>query len=624
MRENGPATPTGERCNSLWIGPSLGAVERACLLSALRHGHPVTLHCYDEPKGVPAGVDLVDAARVLPRAAMDRYPGGGASLFANLFRYELQRRGLGPWIDCDVYLLAPLPSEPPHLFGRQSDDLINMAVLRLPQDSPLLPPLLALFEDQEIPPGLSRSARLAAHWRKWRTGRPGLASMPRGTTGPHALTRLAEANGLDRQALPREAFYPVPWQEAEWIRDPAARLEDRIGEGTIALHLWNDRIAGFKDSPAPAGSFLAQLQEEGAEAKPKGAPAAAPRLSVVMPVHNGMPYVEESVASILAQNFTDFEFVIGDDGSDDGTAEALRRWAESDGRIRLLRRESKSGLAGGGNWVVGEARAPLVAIVHADDLSHPDRLGRQVALLDTEPYVDLVGTLWNGIDEHGRQVRPADWWRLLRRSPFAPFSHSSAMFRRAAFERAGGYRAEAEYWEDLDLYYRIAANGRVAVIPEVLATVRHADVSTRLRNDPSRVENAVDLMFRSTSVYREGGDHGRLFGKSAPERLHPMTFISCGSTRLWSGQSPAVLKRMWRRARLGLNPASAHALVWVLWGSASPRSLRLFLRSLLRLRNAIAKPLLATRPWVEWAPSDDGATPAQPVEAEAGRLAVTK
>jgi hypothetical protein len=568
---------------------------------------------------VPAGVELADAAHILPREALDRYRGGGASKFSNRFRYELQRRGRGIWIDCDIYLLAPLPSAPPHLFGWQSDELINIAVLRLPQDSPLLPPLLAGLEDEEVPPWLSRSARLAAHWRKWRTGRPGLAAMPRATTGPHAMTWLARANGLDREALPRETFYPIPWQEADWIRDPAARLEDRIGEGTLALHLWNEQIVGFKDSPAPPGSFLARLQEEGAEAGPIGGPAAAPRLSVVMPVHNGMPYVEESVASILAQNFTDFEFVIGDDGSDDGTAEALRRWAERDRRIRLLRRENKSGLAGGGNWVVGEARAPLVAIAHADDLSHPDRLGRQVALLDTEPDVDLAGTLWNGIDEHGREVRPADWWRLLRRSPFAPFSHSSAMFRRAAFERAGGYRAEAEYWEDLDLYYRIAARGRVAVIPRVLATVRHADVSTRLRNDPSRVENAVDLMFRSTEVYRQGGDHGRLFGEGAPERLHPMTFISCGSTRLWSGRSPAVLKRMWRRAGLGLNPASAHALVWVLWGSASPKSLRLFLRSLLRLRNAIAKPFLATRPWVEWVPRDGAAAAAQPAEAEAGR-----
>jgi GT2 family glycosyltransferase len=620
-----------ERCNTFWIGPALGPVERACALSVLRHGHPLTLYCYEEPKGVPAGVELADAAAILPRAWAEAH-GGKPSFVANRFRYALQRLGRGIWLDSDVYLVAPLDFPPGHLFGWQSRQLINTAVFRTPPDSPLLAPLLALFDDREIPSWLSPSARLAARWRLWRTGRPGVAAMPWGTTGPHAVTALARDLGLDKEALPRDVFYPVHWRGANWIRDPTRRLEDVVTPRTVAIHLWNERIRPFKGAPARAGSFLARLCEEASRGESAPAPrpsGAAPPLSVVMPVHDGLPFVEESIASILGQSFGDFEFVIGDDGSTDGTSEALARCASRDSRIRLLRRDLKSGLAGGANWVIAEARAPLVAIAHADDLSHPDRLRRQIDLLRGEPGIDLVGTLWNGIDESGRQVRPADYWRLLRRSPFAPFSHSSAMFRRAAFEQAGGYRAEAEYWEDLDLYFRIAALGRVAVIPEVLATVRHAYVSTRLRNDPERVENAVDLMFRSTAVYRRGGDPSRLFADAgAPRaRLHPMTFISCGSTRLWSGQSPAVLKRMRRRAGLGPNPASAHALVWVLWGTASPKSLRFFLRTLLRLRNLVARPLLRGRKFVEWRPRDrrqPAPDPSAQPAAEPGRFAVTK
>lgn len=354
-------------------------------------------------------------------------------------------------------------------------------------------------------------------------------------------------------------------------------------------------------------------------------PDHAPPLSVVMPVHNGMPYVAESIDSILGQGFGDFEFVIGDDGSTDGTSELLESFARRDPRIRLLRRDAKSGLAHGGNWVVGEARAPIVAIAHADDLSAPDRLKRQMEVLRAEPDADLVGTLWNGIDEKGREVRPGDWWRLLRRMPFAPFSHSSAMFRRAAFDRVGGYRPEAEYWEDLDLYFRIAAGGRVVVIPEVLASVRHALVSDRLRSDPERVENAVDLMYRSTAAYRRGEDHGALLADPgrAPARLHPMTFISCGSTLLWSGRSPGMLGRLRKRADLRFNSASAHALIWVLWGTISPKSLRFFLRSLMRGRNLLARALLRGTDLVEWHPRDRGAEATQP-EADSARLAVTK
>jgi hypothetical protein len=343
-----------------------------------------------------------------------------------------------------------------------------------------------------------------------------------------------------------------------------------------------------------------------------------PAVSVVLPVHNGMPYVGACVRSLLAQTFTDFELVIGDDGSSDGTSEAVAALAGEDRRIRLLRRERASGLASSANWVVANSVAPLVAIAHADDLSAPTRLEREVAVLAAAPEVDLVGSLWNGIDEEGRQVRPGDWWRLRRLSRFAPFSHSSIMFRRAAFDRAGGYRAQAEYWEDLDLYYRIARNGRVVVIPEVLSTVRHARISTRLRDDQERVERAVDLMYETSRAYgrRSGREPGRAVeaAGSKGERLHPLTFVSCGSTNLWGGRSPAMWKRLWRRGRLGVDAVSLHALAWVGWGTLSPRSLRAFLRLLMAMRNRVARPLVSPLPYVDWTPRgrDERALEADP------------
>lgn len=83
--------------------------------------------------------------------------------------------------------------------------------------------------------------------------------------GPVALTTLVQSHGLACKAQAPDRFYPVPWTRAEWIRDPRISLADVITEDSVALHLWNEKIASFKNKPAAAGSFLAQLHAEGAE-----------------------------------------------------------------------------------------------------------------------------------------------------------------------------------------------------------------------------------------------------------------------------------------------------------------------------------------------------------------------
>lgn len=248
---------------TLWIGPALGPVERACLKSVLNQGHPLALYCYREPAGVPDGVELRDASAIIPERRIIRHRTGSFALFANWFRYELQRREAGTWVDCDVYLLSPLNGASPYLFGEEAPGRINNAVLRLPPDSPLLPPLLALFEERSVPPWLPFRARTAARLRLWRRGRSGLASMPWGSAGPDALSYLAKRHGLSRLAVPPELLYPAPWQDALWIADPGKWLEDVITPRTVAVHLWNERIKHVKERPARPGSFLERLQDEG-------------------------------------------------------------------------------------------------------------------------------------------------------------------------------------------------------------------------------------------------------------------------------------------------------------------------------------------------------------------------
>src|SRR3954463_6045066 len=131
-------------------------------------------------------------------------------------------------------------------------------------------------------------------------------------------------------------------------------------------------------------------------------------VSVVMRVHNALPYLDAAIRSILDQTFGEFEFLIRDDGSTDGSTEVLRKWAGEDRRIRLFEDRQRLGPAGSGNWIVRRATAPLVANMDADDISHPDRLRRQLQVFEDNPDVDLVGTLWTSIDHEGRPVRPRD------------------------------------------------------------------------------------------------------------------------------------------------------------------------------------------------------------------------
>ena len=331
-----------------------------------------------------------------------------------------------------------------------------------------------------------------------------------------------------------------------------------------------------------------------------------PPVSVVMPVHNGMPFVGESVASILGQSFGAFELVIGDDGSDDGTAELLERWARRDSRVRLARRERKSGIAASFNWVMSLARAPLVAIAHADDLAHPERLRRQVAALRARPDAAAVGALSRGIDARGRLVQPPNYWRLTRVSPFAPFVHSSVMLRRDRFERAGGYDAQADYWEDLDLYWRLLETGPILVLPEILSSYRHSHASVRSRESVERVENALELMYRSTACYAARRDHRPLLRRGAAAvvgagaKIHPRIFVARSWTEVWSGRRPGTLLRLLKRGDLGWNRASLVSLAFVTAATLSPRALRLIVQAWMHGRNLAGRRLLRGRAAVEW------------------------
>jgi glycosyltransferase involved in cell wall biosynthesis len=330
-----------------------------------------------------------------------------------------------------------------------------------------------------------------------------------------------------------------------------------------------------------------------------------PTLSVVMPVHNAAPFLASSIESILHQTYRDFEFVILDDASTDGSAEILREWARRDTRIRLIESRTRLGITGSANCVVWEARTATCARMDADDVSRPDRLAAQWAVLEARPEAVLVGTLWQGIDDRGRVIRPRDRWRLLHPNGFAPFPHGSIMFRREVFLDTGGYRAECELWEDFDLYLRMGKRGHVLVLPEALYRYRFHAGSTTLVADDDRLATAIGLMHRCISHRRANGDHAECptgLAGELPVRgaVSPSALMYLGLQAVWAGQSPAILRRLRRLERHQPIGPVLKLLALGVWAACSPSSLRLLLAALVWSRDRMAARRLPDGVAVPW------------------------
>jgi glycosyltransferase involved in cell wall biosynthesis len=328
-----------------------------------------------------------------------------------------------------------------------------------------------------------------------------------------------------------------------------------------------------------------------------------------MPVHNALPYLDEAVQSILGQTWADFEFVIYDDASTDGSYARLQEWARRDPRIKLFRGERNLGPAASSSEVVRRSSAPLIARMDADDMSSPDRLERQVAAFSANPDAGIVGSLCDVIDCNGGLVRGPEVWRLTGNSLFTPFPHGSMMFRRDIYELIGGYREDCAFWEDLDLVRRASEISRILVFPRALYRYRQSQAGTRLASAQDRVEKAMDLRYRCVDRIRRNQSYDDLLRAGAVDgdgRVDPRVFISLGLLGIWSGGQMTV-RRFLKRARLGFDRRSILSIVGVVWMRVSPASVRTFINLLSRLRNAAVSEKLSPNEPLEWR-----ASPARP------------
>jgi len=219
-----------------------------------------------------------------------------------------------------------------------------------------------------------------------------------------------------------------------------------------------------------------------------------PTVSILMPVYNGDRYLRAAVDSILAQTMTDFELIVIDDASSDGSQTILNSYA--DPRLRVIRHSRNKGIVEALNNGLSQVRGRYIARMDADDISYPCRLEKQVAFLEKHPEIGVVGSWIQGFGDVRRQYihrYPVSDKEIQASLLFeSPFAHPSVMIRRAIMENLERpYSSEFPYVEDWELWSRLSKSGGGANIPTPLIQYRiHAKSSsqrfTEIQGDSKR------------------------------------------------------------------------------------------------------------------------------------------
>jgi hypothetical protein len=245
-------------CHSLWLGETMPPLLASCLETFVRHGHRVVLWAYRRLPDLPRGIELSDAAEVLPfervgLPSMDRRVAG--------IRGPVSVRTAGfdgdIWIDADLICLRPLTFKDAYLFAYESRTQINNAVLRLPAGSTILHKLRALFPGTGlIPPWFGPARKFRYHVRRLVGIHRDISTLPISSTGPRALTWYAGTEGVAHHAKPVDVFYPLRYHQSGRVLEASFELASIVTPRTCCVHLWHSGLP--RTTPEP-GSVAARL-----------------------------------------------------------------------------------------------------------------------------------------------------------------------------------------------------------------------------------------------------------------------------------------------------------------------------------------------------------------------------
>lgn len=213
------------------------------------------------------------------------------------------------------------------------------------------------------------------------------------------------------------------------------------------------------------------------------------RLTVLMPVYNAEKFIAEAMDSILRQTFTDFEFLIIDDGSSDNTSQIIQSY--QDPRIRFYQNEKNLGISATLNKGIALASTDTIARMDADDISYPERLEKQYSFLEANPSYAMVSTLTRVVTETGDLVR-IDKFKsehfYYNLTFICWIYHSTVMYRKAAVQAVNGYTVP--FSEDFELFWQLSRKYKIHNLNEVLLDYRVSGQSLHLVQKKQEYEQA--------------------------------------------------------------------------------------------------------------------------------------
>lgn len=225
-----------------------------------------------------------------------------------------------------------------------------------------------------------------------------------------------------------------------------------------------------------------------------------PRFSVIIPLYNKAPYVGKTVESVLGQTFGDYELIIVDNGSNDGSSEIVA--AFTDHRIKIVRLEENVGVSNARNKGVSLASAPHITFLDADDWWEPTFLEEMAGLIERHPDAGIYGTGYYivkngkkrlapiGVDE-GFEEGEINYCAVYAKTLCMPLTSISVAMPRAVFDETGGFKPHLKLGEDFDLWVRIALKHKTVFLNKPL----------------SNYNQDVDVTYRGTHHLRDPKEH---------------------------------------------------------------------------------------------------------------------